>query len=120
MSTPSALSALPQPLRDLVTGAVQDSAKDFGSSEKDRAEVAEWIDNVAQGNIVNPENLKVRAFTRVCDAPADVRQDLDAKLTPRTYAVSNYLTAADVALYGALHPTFVRSTTWTLTLVVSR
>lgn len=28
---------------------------------------------------------------------------------PRTYVVSNYLTAADVALYGALHPIFVRS-----------
>lgn len=26
---------------------------------------------------------------------------------PRTYVVSNYLTAADVALYGALHPVFV-------------
>lgn len=34
-------------------------------------------------------------------------QDLDAQLTPRTYLVSNYFTAADVALYGALHPIFV-------------
>lgn len=34
-------------------------------------------------------------------------QDLDATLTPKTYLVNNYLTAADVALYGALHPTIV-------------
>lgn len=35
------------------------------------------------------------------------RQDLDAELTPRTYAVGNAFTAADVALYGALHPVLV-------------
>ena len=28
---------------------------------------------------------------------------------PRTYLVGNYLTTADVAVYGALHPTFVRT-----------
>jgi aminoacyl tRNA synthase complex-interacting multifunctional protein 1 len=32
---------------------------------------------------------------------------LDSHLVPRTYLVSNYLTAADVALYGALHPVIV-------------
>jgi len=32
---------------------------------------------------------------------------LESVLVPRTYIVSNYLTAADVALYGALHPTLV-------------
>lgn len=36
-------------------------------------------------------------------------QDLDAQLAPKTYVVSNYFTAADVALYGALHPILVRS-----------
>lgn len=35
-------------------------------------------------------------------------QSLDTHLVPRTYLVSNYLTAADVAVYGALRPTFVR------------
>ena len=39
-----------------------------------------------------------------------VGQDLEARLTPKTYVVSNYFTAADVALYGALHPTLVRPT----------
>ena len=37
----------------------------------------------------------------------DVEQDLEASLVPRTYLVSNYFTAADVALYGALHPSLV-------------
>ncbi|KAI0034631.1 nucleic acid-binding protein [Vararia minispora EC-137] len=90
MSSPAALSKLQRPLRDLVFGAIQDGAKDLGASEKDQAEVAEWIGKIADGVVGNAEGLK----------------DLDATLTPRTYVVSNYLTAADVALYGALHPTF--------------
>ncbi|KDQ62433.1 hypothetical protein JAAARDRAFT_30344 [Jaapia argillacea MUCL 33604] len=87
MST-TVLSKLQSPLRDLVLGATQDGSQEFGKSEKDKAEVAEWIDKVAQGDVVKPESLK----------------DLDVQITPRTYIVSNYLTAADVALYGALHP----------------
>ncbi|KZV70199.1 nucleic acid-binding protein [Peniophora sp. CONT] len=90
MSAPAALSSLQPPLRDLVAGAAQDGAKDFGASEKDKTEVSAWIERVAQGNVAKPESLK----------------DLDAELTPRTYVVSNHLTAADVALYGALHPVF--------------
>ena len=35
-------------------------------------------------------------------------QSLDSHLVPRTYLVNNYLTAADVAVYGALRPIFVR------------
>ncbi|TFK91134.1 nucleic acid-binding protein [Polyporus arcularius HHB13444] len=87
MSVQAALAKLPSPLRDLVTGAAQDGS-DFGKSEKDKAEVAEWIDKAAQGDVAKPENFK----------------DLEAALVPRTYLVSNYFTAADVALYGALHP----------------
>ena len=37
----------------------------------------------------------------------DTEQDLEASLVPRTYLVANYITAADVALYGALHPILV-------------
>jgi glutathione S-transferase len=36
-------------------------------------------------------------------------QSLDAHLVPRTYLVGNDLTAADVAVYGALQPIFVRT-----------
>ncbi|KAI0761970.1 hypothetical protein BD413DRAFT_586807 [Trametes elegans] len=88
MSASAALAKLPSPLRDLVTAAAQDGSEDFGRSEKDKAEVADWIDKVAQGGVVKPDKL----------------QDLEASLVPRTYLVSNYFTAADVALYGALHP----------------
>ena len=34
-------------------------------------------------------------------------QDLDSLLVPKTYLATNYLTAADVACYGSLHPMFV-------------
>ncbi|KAI0648084.1 nucleic acid-binding protein [Trametes meyenii] len=88
MSVNAALAKLPSPLRDLVSAAAQDGGEDFGKSEKDKAEVAEWIDKVAQGDVAKPDKLK----------------DLETSLVPRTYLVSNYFTAADVALYGALHP----------------
>ncbi|KAI0670815.1 hypothetical protein C8Q78DRAFT_1032135 [Trametes maxima] len=88
MSAGAALAKLPSPLRDLVSAVAQDGSEDFGKSEKDQAEVAEWIDKVAQGDVAKAENLK----------------DLETSLVPRTYLVSNYFTAADAALYGALHP----------------
>nr|KAH9891619.1 hypothetical protein C8Q73DRAFT_801198 [Cubamyces lactineus] len=88
MSASAALAKLPSPLRDLVAAAAQDGSEDFGRSEKDKAEVTEWIDKVAQGEVAKPDNFK----------------DLEATLVPRTYIVSNYFTAADAALYGALHP----------------
>ena len=62
MSVQTALAKLPSPLKDLVTGAAQDGSEDFGKSEKDKAEVAEWIDKVAQGDLARPENFKVRVL----------------------------------------------------------
>ncbi|OSX59818.1 hypothetical protein POSPLADRAFT_1048287 [Postia placenta MAD-698-R-SB12] len=90
MSVGPSVHKLPSPLRDLVAQATSDGSTDFGKSEKDKTEVAEWIEKISQGDIVKPQNLK----------------DLEAQLTPRTYAVSNYPTAADTALYGTLHPIF--------------
>jgi len=90
MASATVLSKLPVPLRDLVAQAASDGSTDFGKSEKDKTEVADWIEKIAQGDVVKPQNLK----------------DLDTQLVPRTYLVSNYLTAADTALYGALHPAF--------------
>ncbi|TBU62338.1 hypothetical protein BD310DRAFT_811399 [Dichomitus squalens] len=88
MSVQASIAKLAPPLRDLVSGVVQDGSEDFGKSENDKAEVAQWIDTVAQGHVAKAENLK----------------DLEASLVPRTYLVANYFTAADSALYGALHP----------------
>ena len=59
MSAQAAIARLESPLRDLVTGAAQDGAQDFGKTEKDKAEVVEWIEKVAQGDIVKPEASKV-------------------------------------------------------------
>ena len=90
MASSSALEALPNPLRDLVATAAS-SADDFGTSDKDKVDVSEWIIKVAKGDVVQPSATK----------------DLESMLTPKTYLVSNYLTAADIALYGALHPMLV-------------
>ncbi|GBE84916.1 hypothetical protein BKA93DRAFT_735979 [Sparassis latifolia] len=90
MSSQAAIAKLHAPLGKLVAGAAEHGSPDYGKSEKEQAEVVEWIEKVAQGDVVKPENLK----------------HLDAKLTPRTYLVSNYFTVADAALYGALHPVF--------------
>jgi len=75
---------LASPLKDLVLGATPE----LGKSDQDKAEVAGWIEKVVQGDIVKPAGVK----------------ELDSQLVFRTYIVSNYLTAADVVLYGALHP----------------
>ncbi|KAK7689993.1 hypothetical protein QCA50_006635 [Cerrena zonata] len=88
MAAQASITKLHSPLKELVAAASADITSAFGRTEKDQAEVAEWVANVAAGTTAKPESLK----------------DLDAQLVPRTYAVSNYLTAADVALFGALHP----------------
>lgn len=59
MSATAALAKLPAPLKDLVAGAAQDGSEAFGKSEKDKAEVADWIDKVAHGDVAKAENLKV-------------------------------------------------------------
>jgi len=85
MSYEASLSKLHSPLKELVTNAQADT----GKTDADQLEVVNWIDKVAAGDIVKSDSLS----------------DLESLLVPRTYVVSNYLTAADVALYGALHPT---------------
>lgn len=60
MSSAAALSKLDISLRGLVANAATDGSKDFGRSEKDKTQVAEWIEKIAQGDIAKPERLKVR------------------------------------------------------------
>ncbi|EIW80963.1 nucleic acid-binding protein [Coniophora puteana RWD-64-598 SS2] len=83
MSLDVSVAKLHASVKDLITK----SAASPGTTGADQVEVASWVDKVAQGEI-KAESLK----------------DLDALLVQRTYAVSNYFSAADVALYGALHP----------------
>ncbi|KIY46507.1 nucleic acid-binding protein [Fistulina hepatica ATCC 64428] len=86
MSFQASVVKLPSPVKDLVLRATSNGDKLVGDSEKDQDEVSQWIDKIATGVVV--QDLKA----------------LDTELVPRTYIVSNYLTGADVALYGALHP----------------
>ena len=59
MSVQAALAKLTPPLRDLVAAAAQDGSEDFGRSEKDKAEVSQWLEKVVQGDVAKPENFKV-------------------------------------------------------------
>ena len=59
MASTAALTKLPTPIRDLVANAAPDGASDFGKSEKDKAEVTQWIEKIAEGSVAKPESLKV-------------------------------------------------------------
>ena len=50
------IAKLHSPLKELVS-TVADA--DYGKSEKDKAEVTEWIEKVAVGEVIKPEGLKV-------------------------------------------------------------
>lgn len=106
MSYESSVSKLHFQLKDLVANA----HVDVGKTNADRAEVAKWIEMVAEGEIIEPAALPVSRMKKSLKSPNEpvLLQGLETQLVPRTYIVSNYLTAADVALYGALHPVFVR------------
>ncbi|KAF8270784.1 hypothetical protein EI94DRAFT_1569952 [Lactarius quietus] len=81
---------LQSPILELLQGfSKQERVTD---SEKDKAEIAQWTERAAQPNFTEPDALP----------------SLDAYLVPRTYLVGNDLTAADVAVYGALQPVFAR------------
>ena len=55
MSGPT-FSKLPSPLKELLSGG----SLELGKSEKDKADVIEWIEKVSQGDIVKPEAIRVR------------------------------------------------------------
>ncbi|KAJ4482146.1 hypothetical protein J3R30DRAFT_3852636 [Lentinula aciculospora] len=88
MSFENSVSKLNTVVKDLVASTATNDSSLTGKSEKDQAEIVQWIEKVGQGDLVKLDNLKY----------------LNSVLVPRTYTATNYLTAADVALYGALHP----------------
>ena len=49
-------------------GAAQDGSSAFGKNEKDKAEVEEWIEKVASGEVAKPDNLKVGLRAVVTEA----------------------------------------------------
>ncbi|RXW23388.1 hypothetical protein EST38_g2450 [Candolleomyces aberdarensis] len=84
----AAIANLSAPTKDLVQKVTANGTELLGETEADQASVNGWIEKAAQGDVVKEGNLK----------------NLNETLTPKTYIATNYLTAADVALYGALHP----------------
>lgn len=108
MSTQT-LDRLSDTVRKLVLVATKDAGSSiFGVSEKDEIQVQEWIEKIADGSITEDSNLKVLHFPPpFIVVNLSCRQVLDSHLISRTFLVSNYLTAADIALYGTLHPVLV-------------
>jgi aminoacyl tRNA synthase complex-interacting multifunctional protein 1 len=121
MSSTDVFSKLSSPLRELLISSTQQDHQQLGVSEKDQTEVAQWIQKAAQPDLVRSDAFSVcHKFIELLLRFNSSAQSLDAHLVPRTYLVSNYLTAADIAVYGALRPIFVRRMTpnrlqtWTL------
>ncbi|KAL0578635.1 G4 quadruplex nucleic acid binding protein [Marasmius crinis-equi] len=88
MSLPASVSKLASPIKELVQSVAESDPSLLGKTDNDKKEVEGWIEKVGEGSAVKPDNYR----------------DLESTLTPRTYIATNYFTAADVALYGALHP----------------
>ncbi|KJA24047.1 hypothetical protein HYPSUDRAFT_136729 [Hypholoma sublateritium FD-334 SS-4] len=88
MSFQATVSKLQPAVKELVLSVTRDGKELIGETEADEKEVLGWIEKTGQGNLVTENKLK----------------DLDTILIPKTYLATNYLTAADVALYGTLHP----------------
>ncbi|KAG7088444.1 hypothetical protein E1B28_012436 [Marasmius oreades] len=86
MSYPASVAKLTSPIKELVQSVTESNPSLFGETDNDKKEVEGWIEKV--GEVARPDKHK----------------DLESTLTPRTYIATNYFTAADVALYGALHP----------------
>ncbi|KAF9454784.1 nucleic acid-binding protein [Macrolepiota fuliginosa MF-IS2] len=81
-----AVSKLRSPVKELVSVVTEKGQKYAGETESDQKEVVSWIEKSSE------------------TVTEGILKDLDAVLLPKTYVATNYFTAADVALYGALYP----------------
>jgi aminoacyl tRNA synthase complex-interacting multifunctional protein 1 len=59
MSSADAVSSLSSPLRELLVGSTQQDQQQLGVSEKDRADIAQWVEKAAQADLVKPDALQV-------------------------------------------------------------
>jgi len=90
MAFQAVVAKLSTPIKELVITVTENGTRYLGESPNDQAEVTEWIEKAGKTDLVTEVNLQI----------------LNSSLIPRTYLVNNYLTAADVAIYGTLHRTF--------------
>jgi hypothetical protein len=59
MAAPSALTALPENVKALVFDASKvDGGSTYGVSEKDKADIAVWLEKITQGDIVKPQSFQ--------------------------------------------------------------
>lgn len=84
MSNEALFANLPTAVRELVA----QSSSQVGESELEKKEVAEWIAKASDTSF----------------ASASALPNLNNELNSKTYLVGNGITAADVAIYGSLHP----------------
>ena len=112
MSFKAAVLKLRSPVKDLVLSVTHDGREFLGENEADANSVLEWIDSrVSHESFLTESGLKVclddlLIIYHLSFVHYDC-QDLDSLLLFKTYLATNYLTAADVACYGSLHPIFV-------------
>ena len=59
MSSTVIFSKLSSPLRELLVGSAQQDQQQLGVSEKDKEDIAKWIDKVAQANFVKSDAFQV-------------------------------------------------------------
>jgi len=111
MSFATSVAKLRSPVKELVLSASENGEKLVGNDDAEKQEVIGWIDKAGDGKLATENNLKVCYYFIFHKAASQLYyvQDLDALLIPKTYVATNYLTAADVALYGTLHPIIVCS-----------
>jgi aminoacyl tRNA synthase complex-interacting multifunctional protein 1 len=111
MSFETAVAKLKSPIQDLVLSVTRNGHEFLGENEADANNVLEWIDKISHEGFLTESGLKVcldDLFIIYHLSFVDYdSQDLDNLLVPKTYIATNYLTAADVAFYGSLHPMFV-------------
>lgn len=113
MSFKASVAKLKSPIQDLVLSVTRDGREFLGENEADANSVLEWIDKMSHESpsLLTESGLKVclddlLIIYHLSFVHYDC-QDLDSLLLFKTYLATNYLTAADVACYGSLHPIFV-------------
>ncbi|KAF9046440.1 hypothetical protein BJ165DRAFT_1471755 [Panaeolus papilionaceus] len=94
MSFEASLANTDSKVAKLVMAATREGQVLVGEGDNLKKEVEEWISKINNGKLVDEKSL----------------EELDSLLVPKTYLAGSVLTAADVALYGALHPIYSRLT----------
>jgi len=59
MSSNDIFSKLSSPLHDLLTGSTQQDRQQLGVSEKDQAEIAQWVEKAGQPDFVKSDDFLV-------------------------------------------------------------